>query len=141
MNVATEPSMISAVAEVAFKAGRELRDWFTRRRAQAKALEENELNAVRALNQAVMSTTNYIGRLEAGKRPVRKHEEELSKLWSDAALAFYVVNREISPLLHLKALSWSRPAKWIEEEVVKSGISLDEMNKLLMDLLGPARKR
>jgi hypothetical protein len=39
------------------------------------------------------------------------------------------------PLLHLKALSWSRPAQWIDEKVVEAGITLDEMNELLMQLL------
>lgn len=58
--------------------------------------------------------------------------------WSSdrrAAIAFYGVNEKIAPLLHLKALSWSRPAQWIDEQVVAAGITLSEMNKLMIQIL------
>src|SRR5262249_5700701 len=96
---------------------------------------ERELNAVRAFQTAVINTSNYVGKLESGGHGDRAHEEELAKLWSDAAMAFYGVNDKIAPLLHLKALSWSRPAQWIDEKVVEAGISLTEMNELLIQLL------
>lgn len=59
----------------------------------------------------------------------------MAELWSQAAIAFYGVNDKIVPLLHLKALSWSRPAQWIDDKVVEAGITLTEMNELLMQLL------
>lgn len=94
-----------------------------------------ELNAVHAFQTAVISTSNYVCTLEGGERPDREREEELAKLWSDAAIALYGVNDKMAPLLHLKALSWSRIAQWIDEKVVKVGITFTEMNELLMQLL------
>ena len=97
------------------------------------------LTAVRAFQTAVIATSSYVGRLETGAKEDRSQEEKLANLWSDAAFAFYGVNDEIAPLLHVKALSWSRPARWIDEEVVKSGITLDKMNELLTQLLRRSR--
>jgi len=47
----------------------------------------------------------------------------------------------IPPLLHLKALSWSRPARWIDEKVVAAGITLDEMNDLTLQILATGEAR
>lgn len=135
MNADVSPSVIVAVGDAITKAFQELRGWVTQRRARTTALGERELNAVRAFQTAVIGTSNYVGKLEGGAQPDRRHEEELAGLWSDAAIAFYGVNEKIVPLLHLKALSWSRPAQWIDEKVVEAGITLDEMNELLMQLL------
>jgi hypothetical protein len=128
----TDPVAVGRALVEAFKA---LQGWVTDRQAQQTKLEEKELGAVRAFQTAVIATSNYVGRLEAGAEGDRPREEELASLWSDAAIAFYAVNKDIAPLLHLKALSWSRPARWIDEEVVKSGITLDKMNELLTQLL------
>ena len=92
-------------------------------------------DTVRAFQTAVIRTSNYIGRLESGGQGDRTQEEELANLWSDAAIAFYGVNDKITPLLHLKALSWSRPAEWIDEKVVEAGITISEMNDLLTQIL------
>jgi len=133
--------MVTAVGDAIAKAYHEFIDLVAKRRAQKKALEERELQAIRAFQTAVISTSNYVNRLESGKRSDRKREEELAKLWSDAAIAFYGVNDQVTPLLHLKALSWSRPARWIDEKVVQAGITLDAMDKLLMDLLASTQKK
>jgi hypothetical protein len=113
----------------------EFREWVSRVQLRRAALEQRELDAVRAFQTAVIGTSNYVARLESGLSGTRAQEEELANLWSDAAIAFYGVNDKVSPLLHLKALSWSRPAPWIDEKVVEAGITFDEMNKLLMQLL------
>ena len=135
MSVGVDPSVVVAVGDAITKAFQELRGWVAQRRARTTALGERELNAVHAFQTAVISTSNYVGKLEGGGQPDRGHEEELASLWSDAAIAFYGVNDKIVPLLHLKALSWSRPAQWIDKKVVEAGITLDEMNELLMQLL------
>jgi len=97
-------------------------------------LAEREINAIRDLQSAVMQTNNYIGRLENGEDDDRDCEEKLANLLADSALAFKGINDKIIPLLQLKALSWSRPQKWIEEQVVEAGIPLSEMNDLLLQL-------
>jgi hypothetical protein len=125
----------SAVGSAIIRAFAEFRSWVAQRRAQEAALEEKELSAVRAFQTAVIRTSSYIGRLESGGQPDRAHEEELANLWSDAALAFYGVNDKITPLLHLKALSWARPAPWIDQKVVEAGITITEMNELLTQML------
>lgn len=114
----------------------ELRAWVDQRRKQRAELEDSEFQALRALQRAVLDTSHYVGNLEAGAAVNRGEEIRLSELWADAALNFYGVNDRISPLLHLKAYSWSRPARWIDEKVVEAGITLDEMNELLLQLLG-----
>ena len=135
MPLDVDPSAAIAVGDAITKAFQELRGWVAQRRARKAVLGERELNAVRTFQTAVISTSNYVGRLEGGGQADRRQEEELAKLWSDAAIAFYGVNDKISPLLHLKALSWSRPAQWIDEKVVEAGITLSEMNELLMQVL------
>jgi hypothetical protein len=127
-----DPVEVGRVIVEAFQA---LHSWVVHRQAQQTELGEKELTAVRAFQTAVIATSSYVGRLETGAKEDRSQEEKLANLWSDAAFAFYGVNDEIAPLLHLKALSWSRPARWIDEEVVKAGITLDKMNELLMQLL------
>lgn len=98
-------------------------------------LKDRELNAVRALQTAVVRTSIYIGKLEGGGEEDRTHEEQLASLWSDASNAFYAVNGRIARLLHLKALSWARPQQWIDEKVKKHGITLDEMNDLVLQIM------
>lgn len=126
---------IVAVGKAIVVAVKELREWAAHLGSRRRALEEREEKAVRALQSAVIGTSNYVGRLEAGEPPDRRQEENLANLWSDAAIAFYGVNERIPSLLHLKALSWSRPARWIDEQVVAAGITLDEMNDLMVQML------
>ncbi|MBZ0170482.1 hypothetical protein MELA_01924 [Candidatus Methylomirabilis lanthanidiphila] len=128
-------STAAAVGSALAKAFQEFRRWVAQRLAQKTALEEKELNAVRAFQTAVIRTSNYIGSLEGGGQGDRRHEEDLANLWSDAAIAFYGVNDNIAPLLHLKALSWSRPAQWIDAKVIEAGITITEMNELLTQIL------
>jgi hypothetical protein len=130
-----DPSVVVAIGDALAKAFQELRAWVSQRRAQTEVLDEKELAAVRAFQKAVVGTSQYVGNLDAGAAAGRARELEIAGLWSDAAIAFYGVNDKVAPLLHLKALSWSRPAQWIEAEVVRAGITLQEMNDLLLNLL------
>lgn len=131
-----DPTAIEPIGTVITNAFQEFRFWSNQRREQREELKDRERQALRALQRAVLDTSSYIGNLEAGAPGHREEEIRLSELWSDAALKFYGVNDRISPLLHLKAVSWSRPARWIDEKVVEAGITLDEMNELVLQLLG-----
>jgi hypothetical protein len=133
MNV--DPSVAAAVGSTITSAFQEFRGWVVQWQARKTVLGERELNAVRTFQAAVVATSNYVGRIEGGEQGTRVHEEQLAELWSNAAIAFYGVNDKIAPLLHLKALFWSRPAQWIDEKVVEAGITLNEMNELLTRLL------
>jgi hypothetical protein len=80
-----DPVAVGHALVEAFKA---LQGWVTDRQAQQTKLEEKELSAVRAFQTAVIATSNYVGRLEAGAEGDQPQEEELASLWSDAAIAF-----------------------------------------------------
>jgi hypothetical protein len=98
MPLDVDPSAAIAVGDAITKAFQELRGWVAQRRARKAVLGERELNAVRTFQTAVISTSNYVGRLEGGGQADRRQEEELAKLWSDAAIAFYDMNALLSKL-------------------------------------------
>ncbi len=130
-----DPSTTAAVGAAIVKAFAELRSWQQHQLTQKTTMDEKELSAVRALQRAVIRTSSYVGSLEGGDQGSREQEKNLADLWSEAAISFHGVNGNISPLLHLKSLSWSMPARWIDEKVQAAGSTLSEMNELVTQLL------
>jgi hypothetical protein len=130
-----DPTTLAEIYAALKKGFQELREWVTWRRAQATALEEREINAIRTFQTAVIETGKYLARRDRGENADRSQQEELANLWEDASIAFYAVNRKIVPLLHLKAYYLSRGAQWIDDKATEAGITLDEMNELLTELL------
>lgn len=126
---------LNKIGDVLIEAFRELREWGSRRQAQSDLLEEKELKAVQVFQDAVIKSSDYLGRLKNGESRNHERQAELVNLWSVAAIAFYGINEKIAPLLHLKAFYLSGQADWIDLKMTEAGITLAEMNDLLMQVL------
>jgi hypothetical protein len=109
-----------------------LLDYFSRERHRREDKMELALSAIFA---AASETKIYLAGLERTARRSRKKEEELSRLWSRAALAARRFDADLTDRCLMKSQYWVSPEKWGAEEVAEKRIGIDAVYEKARQLL------
>ena len=122
-------------ATVVLTAFEKITAWFNQRRNIKEQNTELERKAIRELLQALGKTKIYITSLKRGKADT-KEEEVLVQLWFNAASSFYGINAELARQLEFKGEYWTNPSAWSDSDVIKAGISIEEISEKAREILG-----
>jgi len=104
-------------------------------RAKKKERGERTDQALYALYAALNETKAYISYLESGKKPNRKRELAIAKLWQDASVPLRQVDRDLARRCFDKGSYWYEPDAWTELMINRKRIGLDQIIKSTRDLL------
>ncbi len=109
-----------------------LLDYFSQERHRREDRKELALSAIFA---AASETRLYLAGLERSGRRNRKKEEELSRLWTRAALAARRFDAEFTERCLMKSQYWESPEKWRAEEVTEKRIGIEAVYEKALQLL------
>lgn len=109
-----------------------LLDYYSKERHRREDQKELALNAIFA---AASETRIYLAGLERTGRRSRKKEEELSRLWSKAALAARRFDADFTDRCLLKSQYWVSPEKWRADDVTEKRIGIDAVYEKARQLL------
>lgn len=83
--------------------------WLERRRQAKQGQTEAQIKAVRSVLLAVSASRAYLYDLRQGESRDRSREEELSKLWAEAAVDVRCVDQRLSSIAVVSSLGWADP--------------------------------
>jgi hypothetical protein len=104
-------------------------------RERRKYRDEKIDQALYALYAALNETKTYIQHLDSGKRPNRKREWAIAKLWQDASVPLRAVDRDLAERCFMKSSYWLQPDTWTEVMIKNKRIKLDQVLKSTRSLL------
>ncbi len=91
--------------------------------------------ALNAIREALQATRTYVSNLNSGMPANRKQEEELSDLWSTAAVAARHIDRELAHRLDIKGCYWLEPDTWAVDDIYEAGIKLERVEAEFREML------
>jgi hypothetical protein len=93
---------------------------------EREARNERHEKALLARYAAVNETRLYLKRATTGEMD-RKTEEELSRMWTRAAVAVRRIDAKLADRCLKKSDYWVSPENWADQEVISLGIGIDEI--------------
>jgi len=91
--------------------------------------------ALAAIYAAANETKLYIRKAQRTGRSEGKKEEELSRLWTAAAVPIRHFDRDLADRCLMKGRYWVDPASWSVEDIVRFRIGIDEVFEEARELL------
>ena len=91
--------------------------------------------ALAAIYAAANETKLYIRSTQRTGKSNRQKEEELSRLWTSAAVPIRHFNRDLAERCLMKGRYWVDPASWTVEQIVLFRIGIDEVFEAARELL------
>ena len=108
----------------------ELRNWVKLVSDWASRNENEEKEALNTLLHALNETMIYLGRINAQPDSAyRETEEEISRLWKDAAIKVRPYNQKLATRCNAKGLYWGNPSYFTKEEIANMKISITEIQE------------
>jgi hypothetical protein len=96
--------------------------------------------AIRAINQAAITTNSYLRDIREGGEPDKAKERTLSELWFKATEAIQPVNPELADKCMIKGQCWSDPRLFNSKEYENISLSIEcmfsETRKILHEMPG-----
>lgn len=106
----------------------ELREWVKLASEWSSRNDRKEEEALNTLLHALNETMIYLGRINAQPDAAyRETEEEISRLWKDAAIKVRPYNHELATRCNAKGLYWGNPSYFEDEEIAKMKISITDI--------------
>lgn len=109
-----------------------LLDYFSRERRRRDDQMDAALAAIYA---AANETKIYLARLEKTGRRRRKHEEELARLWSKAAVPVRRFDRDLANQCLLRSQYWISPDRWDAGDITEKRVGIDAIYEKARELL------
>jgi len=93
--------------------------------------------SIRDLSAAVVETRIYLQSQKRGKPQDFKREEELARLWAQAAISCRHCSKEWALVDEAfdKCQYWLDNPDWSLDRIVQSGIQIEEMERKLLNLM------
>ena len=104
-------------------------------RAKKKERGERTDQALYALYAALNETKAYISYLESGRKPDRKRELAIAKLWQDASVPLRQVDPDLAGRCFDKGSYWLERDAWTELMINKKRIGLNQVIESIRNLL------
>jgi hypothetical protein len=89
--------------------------------------EDKADDALAAIYAAANETKLYIQKTQRTGKSDRKEEEELSRLWTKAAVPIRYFDKDLADRCLLKGQYWIDPASWRVAEIVQFRIGIEEI--------------
>lgn len=86
---------------------------------------QQKLDAVQLVMNAVVTTKAYLHDLETGVAPSREIEKDLSTKWVQASMAIIKYDRGLHEVAKIKSLGWADPNEWARAASRPWAIKLD----------------
>ena len=108
----------------------ELREWVKIASEWSSKNERKEEEALNALLHALNETMIYLGRINAQPGSAyRETEEQIARLWKNAAIKVRPYNKELATRCNAKGLYWGNPSYFTDEEIKKMKISITDIQE------------
>ena len=108
----------------------ELREWVKMASEWSSKNERKEEEALNTLLYALNETMIYLGRINAQPDyAYRETEEQIARLWRNAAIKVRPYNQELATRCNAKGLYWGNPLYFTEEEIKKMNISITDIQE------------
>jgi len=117
---------ISAVKSVL----EELREWIKLASDWSSKGERKEEEALTSLLNALNETMIYLGRINVSPEAAcRETEEDIARLWKEAAIKVRSYNQELAKRCNAKGLYWGNPSYFTDDEISEMNISIADIQE------------
>lgn len=97
--------------------------------------------ALSATSKALRETKLYYRDQSQGSVRDQKRENDLCRLWADAAVPLSHIDQELALLCERKSEYWIRPDSYTDAELQQLGIKLDSVSLAYSRMLSPEQQR
>jgi hypothetical protein len=91
--------------------------------------------ALSCLSKALLETRIYLRDLEKGTKKNTKRENDLARLWTEAANELRDLDSQLAQICYYKSDYWTMPDDWSEHNIRKRGIAIDRIYETYRILL------